>query len=108
MHPTHIAGVGAHGTTIGGFAATAVMVGLCLIGVLVVVIVVLIERRSDRRDGTDGEWGSGGGGRGPHGGKPDGPQPTGDAPEWWPEFERQFAEHVTSTIQTHSQAAPTS
>jgi hypothetical protein len=102
MHPAHIAGFGAHGAMSGGAVAPAVMLGLCLLGLLIVMTVMLIQLPTDRRDGTDGDWGSGGGGPGPKGGGPGGPHPTGDDPEWWPEFERQFAEYVRSTIRAQA------
>jgi hypothetical protein len=42
--------------------------------------------------GGGGGWGWGRGGGG--GGSGGGPTPGGGSPAWWPEFERQFAEHV--------------
>jgi hypothetical protein len=105
VHPSHIAGLGVHGVARGGPVAVAAMIGLCLLGVLIVLIVMVGQPPTDRRHGNGGDSGSGGGGRGPRGEGPDGPPPTGHDPEWWPEFERQFAEYVTSTIRTSSQAA---
>jgi hypothetical protein len=78
--------------------AIALVVGLCLVGVLITLIVMSIQPPTDRRDGPDGDSGSGGGGHGPRGGGPEGPEPAGHDPEWWPDFERQFAEYVTATI----------
>jgi hypothetical protein len=98
VHSAHLAGFGAHGASIGDAVAIALIVGLCLLGVLVTLILTFTEPSPDRRSGADGDSGPGGGGRGPGGGGPDGPQPMGDAPVWWSEFERQFADYVTSTI----------
>ena len=93
----HLTSLGAHGASLTGpvAVAVAVMVGLC---VLITWIMVFTEPPTDRRDGRDGDSGPGGGGRGPGGGRPDGPHPAGGDPVWWPEFERQFADYVTSTI----------
>ena len=102
VHPAHIAGVGVHGVARGGPVTVAAMIGICLLGVLIVLIVMLGRPPTDRRHRNGGDSGSGGGGRGPRGGGPDVPQPSGHDPEWWPEFERQFAEYVTSTTRKSS------
>src|SRR5947207_3124214 len=53
-------------------------------------VIVYVARHPDDPGGDgDGGWG-GGGGRYP---PPHSPR-TGPEPDWWPEFERQFAEHV--------------
>jgi hypothetical protein len=87
VHAAHIAG--AHTATTSGAVAIAVMIGLAA---LIALIVIIIEPPNDRRDGDDS--GPGGGGSGPHDGGPDTPHPAGHDPEWWPEFDRQFAEYV--------------
>jgi hypothetical protein len=98
IHAAHVAGFAAHGASTDGVVPVALMVGLCLIGVLLALMVVLTRPPTDRQDGADGDSGPGGGGRGPGRGGRDGPPPAGGDPVWWPEFERQFADYVTSTI----------
>jgi hypothetical protein len=102
MHPVHVADFAAHGASTGGVVPVAVMVGLCLLGVLVALMVVLTRPPTDRQDGADGDSGPGGGGRGPGGGPPGGPSPEGGDPVCWPEFERQFADYVASTTRAGS------
>jgi hypothetical protein len=98
MHSAHVAGLAAHGASTGGVVTAALMVGLCLLGVLLALTVVLTRPPTDRQDGAEGDSGPGGGGRGPGRGGRDGPPPAGGDPICWPEFERQFADYVTSTM----------
>lgn len=76
---------------VGCLASDLIMLGLGLGAVWS----VFFWREVD--DGDDSDHGDDGGGWGGHG-TPRGRPPDGD-PEWWPEFERQFAEHVTGTIE---------
>lgn len=56
----------------------------------------LIPRRQLGGDDPDDGDGHGGGG---HGGDPTPPnRPPASDPEWWPEFEREFAAHVVSRL----------
>jgi hypothetical protein len=92
MHPTyvhHLAGSDVHG----GAMVIALVIWLA---VFAAVLLILLRPPRDHRDGADGDSGPGGRGRGPGGGGPDPPQPTGDDPAWWPEFERELAEYVST------------
>jgi hypothetical protein len=63
-------------------------------GALVIAWVRTRPWHNDHGDdggGGGSGWGRGGGGGG---GNDGGPSPGGGSPAWWPEFERQFAEHV--------------
>ena len=90
MHLANVAGFAAHGASTSGVVPVALMVGLCLLGVVVTLIMLFGQPPTERQDGADGDSGPGGGG-------PGGPSPEGGEPVWWPEFERQFADYVTST-----------
>ena len=70
----------------------AILVALPGTALLVAIVVLVIASRW-RRGGDDAE-GEGGGGnlRVPPHRPPD--APSGDEPEWWPEFERSFADYV--------------
>ena len=70
-------------------AAGEVVTGLAIGIVVVLVLFVTLMAWWTRRGGSD-DPGDGGGGGG--GGNPPDPGPSG--PPWWPEFEREFAEHV--------------
>src|SRR3954471_9924539 len=70
-------------------AAGEVVTGLVIGIVVVLVLFVTLVAWWTRRGGSD-DPGDGGGGGG--GGDPPDPGPSG--PPWWPEFEREFAEHV--------------
>jgi hypothetical protein len=93
----HLAGSAPHGGGSAGGAAIAVTIVSCLFA-FVVVLALALTRPPGRRDGEEGDSGPGGGGGGPGDKRPEGPDPAGGDPTWWPEFERQFADHVTSTI----------
>lgn len=105
VHSGHLAGLTAVHSSGGGVAA-AVVVAYCLLAFAVSVMLVVGRAGQDHTDGRDGdpgpEGGGGGGGGGPDDPRPslDDPRPFLDEPVWWPEFERQFADHVTSTIRT--------
>jgi hypothetical protein len=64
--------------------------------------VVLDRRARDRGDSTEGD-GEGGGGAKRGGGRVPPKPPSGTDPEWWPEFERQFADHVRCRIDPGAQ-----
>jgi hypothetical protein len=97
MQATHLAGVAAHHSPAGDIAA-AVVVALFLLVFAITAILVVTPARHEHGDGRDGDSGPEGGGGGPGGKGPDQPRPSGGDPVWWPEFERQFADYVTSTI----------
>jgi hypothetical protein len=75
----------------------AIVVGIGL-GVLVAVFCLTLALIRDRpppgREGDDNH-GSGPGGGGPRRPGPDGGDAPGGAPEWWADFERQFAAYVS-------------
>jgi hypothetical protein len=100
MSSAYLAAVGVHGPSTADVVAVTLMVGLGLLAVLVTLIIVFTEPPTDRSDGGDGDSGPGGGGGGPGGRGPDGPESPGGDPVWWPEFERQFADYVTSSSRT--------
>lgn len=50
-----------------------------------------LVKPGDGSEGDDGEGGEGWGRRGPD---PGSPRPPSEDPEWWPEFEREFGDHV--------------
>jgi hypothetical protein len=95
----HLAGSAPHGLGSAGAVAAAVSMVFCVLALVVALALALTHSPPERHDGEDGDFGPGGGGRGPGNGGPDGPQPAGGDPLWWPEFERQFADYVTSMIQ---------
>jgi hypothetical protein len=85
---------------------TYVVAGLVLLGAMCAtyyLCYVLDRRAQDGRDSGDGDDEGGGG---THRGR--GPTPPKDSPgtdpEWWPEFERQFAHHVGCRV--HAGPAP--
>jgi hypothetical protein len=98
IHSAYHAGVAAHGGSTPGAVAVGLMLAVCLAGLVIAVIALFSEPPPDRRDGGEGDSGPGGGG-GPGGGAPDGPL-GGTDPDWWPEFERQFAEYITLDLRT--------
>jgi hypothetical protein len=73
--------------------AIAVTVGLLIVTVLGAAWLVLAQLNQGRRRGDDDDAnpGRGDGGSGPPPHDPDGPR---SEPEWWGEFEEQFAAHV--------------
>jgi hypothetical protein len=75
-----------------GWVAYVPVVSLLAFAASCVVFAWWSVRRSDggADDPDDGETGGGGWGRGP---TPTCPRPDGE-PDWWPEFERQFAAYV--------------
>ena len=103
MSLTHAAGSGVHSAgTAAGWSTTFA----CVVGILLVVtgfVIACIGRPHGRRGGdADADSGSGGGGGSR---RPDGPRPPGGDPQWWPEFERQFAAHVELIQQLEAQPA---
>ena len=94
----HAASGGVHSAATAADWSTVVA---CVLGILLVAAAVVIAYagRPHRQGGDeDADSGSGGGGGGLRG--PDGPRPAGEGPEWWPEFERQFAAYVASEHDT--------
>src|SRR3954454_17190518 len=68
-----------------GEVITGLIIGIVVVLVLFVTFVAWWARRGGSDDPGDG--GGGGGGGNP-------PEPGPSGPSWWPEFEREFAEHV--------------
>ena len=98
---THLAGFAASHSSGGGVAA-AVVIGLFLLSMAIPVMLLIRPWPSDHGDGRDGDSGSEGGGGGSGGRGPRDPGPPLDEHLWWPEFERQFADYVTSTTRTYA------
>jgi hypothetical protein len=100
---THAAAGGAHsaGTAAGWWTTFACAVAILL--VVAGIVIVCIGRPHGRGGEADADWGSGGGGGSR---RPDGPRPAGGDPQWWPEFEQQFAAHVELIQQLDAQLAP--
>jgi hypothetical protein len=69
-----------------GQVITGLVIGIVVVLVLFVTFVAWWARRGGSDDPGDGGGGGGGGG------SPPDPSPSG--PPWWPEFEREFADHV--------------
>jgi hypothetical protein len=84
-------------------ATGAVVTGLIFGIVFALVLFVAVVAWWARRGGSD-DPGDGGGGGGGGGGDPPDPAPSG--PSWWPEFEREFAEHVASVQSGIALASP--
>lgn len=80
-----------HAARLSGILYLAPVVFVLAIIVAFVALMVWASRndRGDDEGGGDERRGGGGGGHP----EPRPPQPEGE-PEWWPEFERQFAGHV--------------
>jgi hypothetical protein len=72
---------------------TFVVLAACALVVLVLLWLALVAIHAPRHDDDDGHWwGWGGGGsRRPD---PEGPRSPNRDPDWWPEFEQQFAAYV--------------
>ena len=90
----HGAGSSAHiGAVAVNWVAVISVTLTSVVTILAIATIVAGLRRHQRRGDDDDADFPGGGGRGGPG--PDVPRgPEGD-PAWWPEFERQFAAHVT-------------
>jgi hypothetical protein len=84
-----------------GFVVAAVPVCACLgLGVWLIVATGREDSDEDGGDNGDGEGGGGGGGRrGPRHPEP-GPSLPDDDPEWWPQFERDFADYLQARRDT--------
>jgi hypothetical protein len=81
----------AHLTGPGGWLAYVPVMSLLTVAACVWLAWWSVRRSDGGADDSDeGETGGGGSGRGP---TPTCPPPDAD-PEWWPEFEREFAAHV--------------
>src|SRR5947209_7278383 len=81
-------------------ATGAVIAGLIIGIVVVLVLFVALVAWWTWRGGSDDSGDGGGGG----GGGTDPPDPGPSGPKWWPEFEREFAEHVASMQGDHQRA----
>ena len=87
----------------GGSASSSpwVIVGVVVFAVLLAAWVfrLLVDDSPGAGESDEGEdgGGRGGGGRGPKRPRPEDPEPTHGDPEWWAEFERQFAAYVELT-----------
>ena len=103
LHSSHLAGF-AGSRSPGGGAAVAIAIASCVLAFAVLVALVVTAARQQRTDWGDGDSGPEDGGGGPGGGRPGGPRPSGDDPVWWPEFERQFAEYMTSDIRRQARS----
>jgi hypothetical protein len=88
--PAYHGGLGGTSTPAWTVALIAGIVVLTLVGAAWLVIIAF-RQRPQHEDDDDANPGFGGGGSGR---PPDGPCGPGSEPEWWPEFERQFAAHV--------------
>ena len=100
-HSTHLAGLAASHSSGGGVAAV-VVICLFLLSIAIPVMLLLWPWQPDHGDESDGDSGSDGGWGGSGGRGPRDPGPPLDEPRWWPEFERQFADYVTSTTRTYA------
>jgi hypothetical protein len=89
----------AHGAATTASWETGLAIGVAfLVMACVAAIVVLVPKRPPGHDSDEG-GGSGPGGGGPGPWRPVAPRrPDGD-PDWWPEFEQQFAAHVSDIRQ---------
>ncbi len=86
----------AHGATAPATWETGLAIGVAfLLMACVAAIVVLVPPRPPGHD-SDEDAGSGPGGEGPGLWRPDAPRRPNGEPDWWPEFEQQFAAHVTA------------
>lgn len=75
--------------------AIVVSIGLgALLATFVLWLALVGIRQPPGRDGDD-DHGSGPSGGGPGRPGPDGGDAPGGAPTWWPDFEREFAAHVS-------------
>jgi hypothetical protein len=92
---TGVAARTAHAASPAPTWAIAVGIGLgVLLATLVLWCALVATRQPPRGDGDD-DRGSGPGGGGPGRPGPDGGDAPGGAPTWWPDFERDFATHVS-------------
>jgi hypothetical protein len=80
-----------------GYASFLLVVVITLVGIW---LLVRVASQSDSGDDDGGDGGERGGGPdGGGGGTPPGPGPRPDGdPDWWPEFERAFAAHVSTRL----------
>lgn len=84
-----------HRATATGTWETSLAIGVAfLVMACMAAIVVLVPTRSPGHE-SDEEGGSGPGGEGPGRWRPDPPRPPDGDPDWWHEFEQQFAAHVS-------------
>jgi hypothetical protein len=80
-----------------------VVSGLVLLGAMCgTYYVCVVLARRDGEDSTEGD-GEGGGGAKRRGGRVPPKPPFGTDPEWWPEFERQFEDHVRCRVDPGAQ-----
>lgn len=79
-----------------GYASVLLVLVVTCIGIWLLVRVAT-DWGSGDDDGGDGGGGGGSGGGGGDSPSPPDPQPDAE-PEWWPEFERAFAAHVSGRL----------
>jgi hypothetical protein len=84
------------GTPGGTHSGDGVFVVLFVVALLIVGLIAIAFAGFQAPRGSDGgdDGTSGPGWRGPEWPSPQDPGPRGGNPEWWPEFERQFAAYV--------------
>jgi hypothetical protein len=78
-------------------SAVACLLVVLLVALGLAVLAVAVTRSApSRRKGDAGDDGQGGGGGGSQRRVPPGPppEPSGASPDWWPRFEREFADYV--------------
>jgi hypothetical protein len=97
LHSGHFAGLAGNRSPGGGVAA-AFAIAACVVAFAIIVLLAVTSARRTTTDWQDGDLGPEDGGGGPSGDPPSGPRPSGEDPLWWPEFEREFADYVTSDI----------
>jgi hypothetical protein len=88
------AGLDAHIATSGHLPVVAIIIGAAIATAGGIWLVARLWPRSDaddNRSNEDGPGDGGPGGWGPRGPESDRPTPGGNEPEWWPQFEREFA-----------------
>jgi hypothetical protein len=85
----------AHGATAAATWETALAIGVAFLLMACVAAIVVLVPTCPPGHESDEDGGSGPGGEGPGPWRPDAPRgPDGD-PDWWPEFEQEFAAHVS-------------
>jgi hypothetical protein len=94
----------AHGATAAATWESGLAIGFAfLVMACVAAIVVLVPSQPPGDDGDeDGGFGPGGEGPGPR--PPDAPREPDSDPEWWPEFEQQFAAYVSRIYHSRSRS----
>lgn len=87
-------------------ATIVVGAALFIAGVLIAALTLQRHRIQDDDDGPrDSDGGSGRRIDGPRPHRPTGDQPQPPEPEWWPQFERDFAAYVAASSATTNRSA---